>query len=76
MDELLRDMEQIEIVAEDRGKVLVTNGSAHYVIENDSLYVNGEKAHNYPLNVAGKLETTGEKRRRDGQSHNKEIFRK
>jgi hypothetical protein len=61
VDELLRDMEQMEITVEDNGKVIVTDGSVHYVIENDTLYVNGEKVHHYPLDVAGKLEITGGK---------------
>ncbi len=58
VDELLRDMEQMEMEAEDSTRVIVTDGSEHYVIENDILYVNGEKVHHYPLDVAGKLEIT------------------
>ena len=59
VDELLRDMEQMEMAVEESGKVNVTDGSEHYVIENDALFVNGEKIHHYPLDVAGKLEITG-----------------
>ena len=61
VDELLRDMEQIEIAVEDNKKLLVTNGSEHYVIENDMLFVNGEKVHHYPLDVEGELKITGGK---------------
>lgn len=61
VDELLRDMEQLELLAENSGKVIVTDGSEHYVIENEVLYVNGEKVHHYPLDVTGKLEITGRK---------------
>lgn len=76
VDELLRDMEQMEIVAEDKGNVLIANESEHYVIKNGALYVNGEKAHNYPLDVAGKLEITGGEGQRDGKSYSKEILGK
>ena len=68
VDELLRDMEEIEIVVEDNGKVIVTDGSEHYVIENDTLFVNGKKVYHYPLDVVGKLEITEGKRRRNGTS--------
>ncbi len=59
VDELLWDMEQMDMVVEDNGRVIVTNGSEQYVIEKDTLFLNGEKVHHYPLDTAGKLEITG-----------------
>ncbi|HQO69996.1 MAG TPA: hypothetical protein PLH71_06845, partial [Clostridia bacterium] len=61
VDQLLIDMEQIEIVVKEKGKVIVTYGRDHYVIENGALYVNGERAHDYPLDIAGKLEMANSK---------------
>ncbi|OQB54001.1 MAG: hypothetical protein BWX97_00296 [Firmicutes bacterium ADurb.Bin146] len=62
VDQLLREMEQLEIIAEDKGKITVTNGYERYEIKNGALYVNGEKAHNYPLDIAGKLEIVSSKK--------------
>ena len=62
VNQLLIDMEQIEIVVKEKGKVIVTYGREHYVIDNGALYVNGEKAHNYPLDIAGKLEMANSKK--------------
>ena len=61
VNQLLIDMEQMEIVLNDKEKVIVINGQDHYVIENGALYVNGERAHNYPLDIAGKLEMANSK---------------
>lgn len=61
VDELLRDMEQIEIIMEDNSKLIVNDGGEYYLIENNILFVNGEKVHSYPLDVEGKLEVSGGK---------------
>jgi hypothetical protein len=61
-DELLRELDQMEISAEDKGKVIVTNGHEHYMIKNGTLYMNGEKVHNYPLDITGKLEMSGSRK--------------
>lgn len=58
-EDLLKDMEQLEIVMEDNGKVIVTDGMDVYTIADGELHVNGKKVHSYPLDVAGKLELTG-----------------
>ena len=62
VNQLLIDMEQIEIVLNDKQKVIVINGQDHYVIEDGDLYVNGERAHNYPLDIEGKLEIANSKK--------------
>lgn len=56
VDELLKDMEQMEIETGDGGKTVITASFGQYVIENKELYVNAKKVHRYPLTVAGKLE--------------------
>ncbi len=59
VDQLLREMEQIEITLDGREGAVVTNKETNYVIKNRTLYVNGNTVHNYPLNVAGKLTLKG-----------------
>ena len=60
-DELLRDMEQMEIVMGDGKTVVVTGNGDRYETEKNVLYVNGKKVHDYPQSVAGKLELNGGK---------------
>ncbi len=59
VDQLLREMEQIEITLDGREGSVVTNKENSYVLKNRALYVNGRAVHNYPLDVAGRLTLKG-----------------
>ncbi len=57
--QLLREMEQMDVVLQEDGAVRVTDGETCYLIEENILYVDGKKVHSYPLDVKGQIELTG-----------------
>lgn len=56
VDELLIEMESMQLILELNRNTIVVNGDMIYQISNQKLLVNGEIVHQYPMDVAGKIE--------------------
>ena len=60
-DELLTEMEQMCVAIKDRDRAEVIYQKDTFVLDKTTLYVNGKKVHQYPLDVRGKIQIMGGK---------------